>query len=72
MSVCFFSSLSNGEFSDLLILAAFSNNYFSAKTSFWLSSLLAFISAIISSNSMKNFVFFVECAIRNKLIDLLS
>ena len=34
MSVCFFNSLPNGEYSNLLIVAAFSNKPFSGKTSF--------------------------------------
>ena len=35
MSVCYFNSLPNGEYSDLLITAAFfSNECFSGKTSF--------------------------------------
>ena len=33
MSVCFFSSLPNGEYLNLLIVAAFSNSPFSGKTS---------------------------------------
>ena len=31
MSVCFFNSLANGEYSNLLIVAAFSNKLFSGK-----------------------------------------
>ena len=33
MSVCFFNSLLNGEYSNLLIVAAFCNSLFSGKTS---------------------------------------
>ena len=45
ISVCFFNSLTNGEFSNLLIVAAFSNKSFSYKTSFPVknSYLLTFV-----------------------------
>ena len=33
MSVCFYNSLPNGEYSNLLILASFSNKSFAVKTS---------------------------------------
>ena len=34
MPVCFFNSLPDGEYSNLLIVASYSNKYFSDKTSF--------------------------------------
>ena len=39
MSVCFFNSLPNSKYSNLLIVAAFSNNSFSSKTSFPVKNL---------------------------------